>query len=445
MADILPPHSAEAEEAVLGSLLVDPLSTALVAPMLRAEDFYLVKNRWVYEAVLGQGTSADVLTVADALGKQGLLEDAGGDVYLAQLSAAMPTALNVEAYARIVAELAQRRRMINAAGQIAKLGYDQSIPLTEAQGQAWHALMAVNAGGMGQRARRMGAVAQDVWSWLERVSRGEVVAQGIRTGWKDLDAITGGLARTEVSVLASRPSMGKSTLMVNLCDHAAMVEGLKVAVFSLEMNDRTWASRSMAGLADVDFERVRWGKLRDEDWDPLARAAQKMAGADIWIDDEARLGVSDISMRAKRLHQEHGIDMVVVDYLQMVRWKGTRQESRDRELGQVMDELKALAKDINAHVMVACMVGRGVEQRADKRPTLADLRESGNIEAFADVALGLYRDEFYNPDTNLKGLAEIICMKNRNGPVGNCYLSWDKARQRYGTRAVMVETMKLNS
>lgn len=428
MADVLPPHSAEAEEAVLGSLLIDPLSIGRVRAGLGPSDFYIVRNGWVFEAICAAGENADVLTVADELGKHGRLEEAGGEVFLAQLTA-IPTALNVDGYAAIVKEYAIRRRWIHTAGAIAKLGYDRSVPIEAAQARMMEAAMGALMPGAGRQAIGIREAIAKEFDWLQAMARGEIKVGELSTGFEDLDRLLSGMNREDLVVVGARPGMGKSALLGNMLARGAK-RGQKGLFFSIEMSEKQLARRHIASEGDIDHGKLRTAKLDEGEWAAVA----KLAGTDVplWIDDSPEIGVMEIRARAAQVKAQHGLDVIGVDYLQRVTTKTGNADKRYLELGDVARGLKQLARDLGVLVITLAQVGRAVETRMDKRPFMSDLEESGKIEQHADGVWFLYRDEYYNADTDRPGIAEVIVRKNRNGPTGVVDLGWDKSRQRYG-------------
>jgi len=428
MADILPPHSAEAEEAVLGSLLVDPESVGRVRAGLAPSDFFIVKNGWVFEAICAAGLSADVLTVADELGKHGRLEEAGGEGFLARLTD-IPTALNVDGYAAIVKEHSIRRQWIRAASAIAKLGYDRSVPIEAAQSRMMEAAMGALMPGAGREAIGMREAVAREFDWLQALARGEMQQGGISTGFEDLDRLVMGMYREDLVVVGARPGMGKSALLGNMLARGAK-RGQKGLFFSIEMSAKALAMRHIAAEGDIDHGKLRTAKLDEGEWAAVA----KLAGTDVplWIDDSPEIGVMEIRARAAQVKAEHGLDVIGVDYLQRVTTRTGNADKRYLELGEVARGLKQLARDLGVVVITLAQAGRSVEGRMDKRPYMSDLEESGKIEQHADGVWFLYRDEYYNADTDRPGIAEVIVRKNRNGPTGVVDLFWDKSRQRYG-------------
>jgi replicative DNA helicase len=427
MADVLPPHNAEAEEATLGSLLVDPTATPRVAAMLRPDDFYVVKNGWIFQALVALGERADLLTVSAELAAKSLLEESGGESYLAQLAAGVPTALNVEAYARIVSDFSLRRRLIQSASEIARLAYDQAQPVDQVLEKSESSLFSVSD----QRlSGQMLPIRKAVDEFFERVEylhdhRDEPL--GIPTGYPDLDKLTGGLQKGDLVIIAARPGVGKTSLMLNVGYHAAFRHRQRVAIFSLEMSNEQLVQRFVASETGIDSQRLRIGDLREEEWGGLTKVCMQMADLYIFLDDTPSLSPLDLRVKARRIYQEYGLDLIVVDYLQLMQGEaGSRNDNRVQEISYISRALKGIARELKVPLVAGSQLSRLVEQRSDKRPMLSDLRESGSIEQDSDIVMFIYRDEIYNPDTEFKNIAEISVAKNRNGPTGKASLYFDK-------------------
>jgi replicative DNA helicase len=427
---VAPPHSVEAEEAVLGSLLIDPEAITRVAGFLAVEHFYLVKHRWIYEAMLRlheRREPIDLLTVSTELANHNRLEEVGGEPYIAQLTNAVPTALNVEAYARTVEALALRRRMLNAASEIARLSYDQSLPIEQVIERSEAAVFSVTEGrGDGHMVPIRKAVS-DFFERLEYLHEHRGEPLGIPTGYHDLDKLTGGLQRGDLIVIAARPGVGKTSLMLNIGYHAAFKYRQRVAIFSLEMSNEQLVQRFIASETGIDSQRLRTAELKDDEWGIVTRVMMRMSDLMIFLDDTPSLSPLELRVKARRIYQEYGLDLIIVDYLQLMTGEdGRRSENRVQEISYISRSLKAIARELKVPLIAGSQLSRLVEQRSDKRPLLSDLRESGSIEQDSDIVLFIYRDELYNPDTEFKNVAEISVAKNRNGPTGKVMLFFDK-------------------
>lgn len=417
----LPPHNVEAEAAVLGSVLIDPDALFEVESFLRPDAFYQTANRWAYEAILAlraAGRPLDVLTLADELRRDGRLEEMGGEAALIDLLNAVPTSVNVEAYGRVVHEAALRRRLMAAAGQIAKMAWDEATPIDGVVGAAERALFAatadMTAGGV-KSARDVFGDLLDVT--LERRLAGGLPV-GLPTGLIDLDRILGGFKKADLIIIAGRPSMGKSALMTSIAAHQAGKLGKRVMLFTLEMSAEQQGLRVMGIEAGLTYDAMGRGALNDEEWARFGQGAGRWAEASLWVDDTPGITLSQLAAKARRIYAEHGLDAIYVDYIGLMGDDEKAWSENDR-VGRLSRGLKRLAKELNVPVIALAQLNRGVESRADKRPVLSDLRDSGSLEQDPDVVIFLYRDEYYKPDTTeFPAQAEAIVAKHRNGPTG---------------------------
>jgi replicative DNA helicase len=431
MADLLPPHSFNAEEAVLGSILIDHDALLRVTAFLQPDHFYVVKHQWIYDAMqrLQQRQAAiDVLTLGVELQALGRLDEIGGMGFLAQLTNTVPTALNVETYARTVEQHALRRRMIGAASDVARLAYDQTLPVETIIEKSEAAIFAVTES---SGEKKMAPIRKVVSSFFERIEylhehRDEPL--GIPTGYTNLDKLTGGMQRGDLVIVAARPGVGKTSLMLNIAYTAAMKFKQRVALFSLEMGNEQLVQRFVASETGIDSQRLRRGELKEDEWGRLTHVSMRMSDLKIFLDDTPSLTPLDLRVKARRIYQEHGLDMILVDYLQLMQGEssnGRGMDNRVQEISYISRSLKQIARELKVPLIAGSQLSRLVEQRADKRPMLSDLRESGSIEQDADIVMFIYRDQLYNPDTELKNIAEISVQKNRNGPTGKVNLFFD--------------------
>ena len=425
-AEILrvPPHSLEAEQAVLGGLMLDNATWDQVADCLDENDFYRNDHRLVFRAIrrLAEDSKPfDLLTLAEWLENNKQLEDAGGFAYLGVLAHDTPSAANVRAYADIIRERAIRRELIRTATEIADSAYDP-------KGRDSRALLddaEKRVFAIAERGSRTQQGFANIKDLLARtVERIDILFQrdnpitGIPTGWTDFDEKTAGLQRGDLVVIAGRPSMGKTSLAMNIVEYAAIEVKCPVAVFSMEMPGESLIMRLVSSLGRIDQHRVRTGRLEDHDWDRLTSTVTLLSEARLFIDDSSSLSPNELRARARRLHRQEGqLGLIVVDYLQLMEVPGTK-ENRATEVSEISRALKALAKELSVPVLALSQLNRTLEQRGDKRPIMSDLRESGAIEQDADLICFIYRDEVYNPDSPDKGKAEIIIGKQRNGPIG---------------------------
>ncbi len=431
MADVLPPNNIEAEEAVLGSLMIDPSAAPRVATFLRAADFYVVKHGWIYTAIQTCGPEADLLTVAANLASQNLLEEVGGESYLTQIMASVPTALNVEAYGHLVEDMALRRRMLNAAGDVAKIAYDTTKAIQQVIEQSEATIFGVSEQRMAGQMVPMKKAVDDFFTRIEYLHEHKDEPLGIPTGFNELDRMLGGLQRGDLLIIAARPGVGKTSLMLNLGYNASFRHRQRVAIFSLEMGNEQLVQRFVSTETGIEGQRLRTGTLSDDEWGRMSQVCLQMSEMPMFLDDSPALSPLDLRVKARRIYQEHGLDLIIVDYLQLMQGdskdgKGGG-ENRVQEISYISRSLKQIARELKVPLIAGSQLSRTVEQRSDKRPMLSDLRESGSIEQDADIVSFIYRDEMYNPDTEFKNIAELIIAKNRNGPTGKVDLFFDKS------------------
>jgi replicative DNA helicase len=419
----LPPHSLQAEEAVLGSILKNPTSVVRVSDFLKSDDFYLQKNRHVFRAMLdltADSQPIDYHSTADRLQQLGLYEASGGLLYLSELNLATPTAAHIEYYGRIVERTSIMRQLIAKAQTIAEIAYRDNLDPDTALEKAEQLILSVAEKRVTRDFRSLEDVLTDYMEQIDALAEGEATRYGIPTGYIDLDKLLGGFQRTDLIILAARTSVGKTSFALNLAVNAAVKHNATVAIFSLEMSAEQLASRLLSMESGVDSPRIRSAHLNEQESRKLDAAMNHLAKAPIWVDDTPSIPIMELRSKARRLAAEHSLDMIVVDYLQLVASDGG--ESRVQELGQISRALKALARELRVPILALSQLSRAVEQRTPHIPQLSDLRESGALEQDADVVLFIYRDEKYNPDTDKKGVADIIVAKHRNGPTGQVQL-----------------------
>ncbi len=419
----LPPHSLQAEEAVLGSILKHPPSIVRVSDFLKPEDFYGMRNRHVFRAMLtlfADGKPIDYHSVGDTLYQQGTHEAAGGMLYLSEVNLATPSAAYIEHYGRIVERTSIMRQLIAKAQTIAEIAYRDNLAPEVALEKAEQLIYAISEKRVTRDFRSLEEVLGEYMEQIEALQDGEATRYGIPTGYADLDKLLGGFQRTDLIILAARTSVGKTSFALNLAVNAAVKHSATVAVFSLEMSAEQLASRLLSMESGVDSPRIRSAHLNEQESRKLDAAMNHLAKAPIWVDDTPSIPIMELRSKARRLAAEHNLDMIIVDYLQLVASDGG--ESRVQELGQISRALKALARELRVPVIALSQLSRAVEQRTPHIPQLSDLRESGALEQDADVVLFIYRDEKYNPDTDKKGVADIIVAKHRNGPTGQVQL-----------------------
>ena len=439
-ADKTIPQNIEAEEAVLGALLIDAEAIFRVLSFLRAEHFYLQKHRWIYEAILGlheQREPVDFLTLTAALERQEQLQAIGGSAYILQLISAVPSAINIESYAHMVEQASVRRRLLEVASEIAKLAYDEEKGIGEVVDQSERALFAVSQQRVARDLRPVQEVVGTYRDYLYNLyaHRGELM--GVTSGFRDLDRLLGGFQRSDLIVLAARPGVGKTSLLLTMALKAAE-RGKLVAIFSLEMSAEQLVQRMISSLSRVDAQRLRIGNLQDEDLPKIEDAIGHLADLPIYIDDTPALTPLQLRTKCRRLHSEHGLDMAYVDYLQLMT-ADTRTENRVQEVSYLSRMLKALARELDTPILTASQLSRAVEQRQDRRPVLSDLRESGSIEQDADVVMFIYRDDMYHPETQQLNIAEIIVAKHRSGPVGTVQLYFNRNLTQFADATTLTE------
>jgi len=421
------PQNVEAEEAVLGALLIDPEAIFRVLPFLRAEHFYLQKHRWIFEAILAlheQRDPVDFLTLTTALEMQERLEAVGGGAYVSQLIASVPSAINVESYARMVEQTSVRRRLLDVASEIARLAYDEEQGVSDVVDKSESALFSVSQQRVARDLRPVQEVVGTYREYLYNLyaHRGELM--GVTTGFRDMDRLLGGFQRSDLVILAARPGVGKTSLLLTMALKAAE-RGKLVAFFSLEMSAEQLVQRMISSISRVDAQRLRIGNLQDDDLPRIEEAIGHLADLPIYFDDTPALTPLQLRTKCRRLHSEHGLDMAYVDYLQLMT-SDTRTENRVQEVSYLSRMLKALARELDRPILTASQLSRAVEQRQDRRPVLSDLRESGSIEQDADVVMFIYRDELYHPETQQPNIAEVIVAKHRSGPVGTVQLYFNR-------------------
>jgi replicative DNA helicase len=423
----IPPHSQEAEEAVLGSLLIDPDAIFDVASFLTPEAFYRVQNRWIYQAILAlseRREPLDFITLTEELRKREQLEEVGGEAYVIDLINSVPTSINARIYGRLVEAASVRRKMIAAAGTIANLAYDEAEDINVVIDRAEQTLFGISE----QRTTRdLVPVKQIAHSYLERIEelreRGDDVI-GVPTGFTDLDRLLGGLNKSDLIIIAARPSMGKTSLQNAMALTAARRHGKRVAMFNLEMSGEQLVQRMIAAETRIDSQRLRRGDLHEQEWPIFMEAIGRLSETHIFIDDTPSITPLQLRTKCRRLYAEHGLDLVMIDYLQLMQAERSTN-NRVQEISEISRALKGLARELDVPVVAAAQLSRAVEQRQDKHPQLSDLRDSGSIEQDADVVMFIYRDEYYNPDTTERpNIAEVVVAKHRNGPTGSIDLFW---------------------
>jgi replicative DNA helicase len=430
------PQNIEAECGVLGSIIIDPEAIVQVADFLFPDDFYRDAHRTIYEVILQlyeQRQPADFITICDELERRNKLEHVGGASYITSLINQVPTSGNVEFYGRIVERNAILRRLIDAAGQIAAVAYeeeDADVALDKAEQLIFN---------ISQRhARSDFSLLRDILSeYMNKLDqlherRGSIV--GVPTGFSALDHLTGGLQKSDLIILAARPAIGKTSMALTMAHNTAIKHQRSVAIFSLEMSKEQLVQRFLSMDAGIDQQRLRTGFIEDDEWERIVYAMGTLSEANIWIDDTASITTVEMRSKARRLMAERGIDLIIVDYLQLMQsmsGSGRRNENRVQEISEISRNLKGLARELNVPVLALAQLSRAVESRQSKVPQLSDLRESGSIEQDADIVMFIYRDDVYNPESERKNIADIIVAKHRNGPVGEVSLYFQASQTRF--------------
>ena len=425
----VPPHSIEAEQSLLGGLMLDHKSWDKIADVVTADDFYRKDHRLIFNAIASLAEDAnpcDVVTVSEALDGRGELDQAGGLEYLATLANETPGAANARPYAKILRERSMLRSLISAGNEISGAAFaTDGRPASEIVDDAERLVFQIaESGARGKSGFK--ALKHILPAAVDRIdllhqSDGDIT--GISTGYTEFDKLTAGLQPGDLIIIAGRPSMGKTTLAVNIAENAAIGSKVPTAVFSMEMPSEQLAFRMISSLGRVDQTHLRTGRFPDEDWSRINTAVQLMSEAPMFIDDTPALSPTEIRARARRLQREHGLGLIVIDYLQLMAVPGSK-ENRATEISEISRSLKALAKELSVPVIALSQLNRGVEQRTDKRPVMSDLRESGAREQDADLIVFIYREEVYNQDTPRKGIADIAIAKQRNGPIGDFPLTF---------------------
>ncbi len=431
-AALLPPHNLEAEQSVLGAILLadTTLYGLVITEGLKPEHFYREQHAAIYAAMLDlyqESREIDVLTVTEQLRQGGRLDQVGGPAMVDALAGAAPAAGNVREYARIVQSNALLRRLLTTTQQIQANVWNHEAPARELVEWAERDILEVGHDDRQKDFRAVGDVLQDEVDKLHRLSIEQTALTGTPSGFKDLDEITGGFQPGNLIILAARPSMGKSALVTNIAENAALEHGKPVALFSLEMSEAELAQRFVASQARIRGEELRKGRVAENRWPKILQACQRLSDAPLYVDDSSDIGILELRAKARRLHQqsENGLGLIILDYLQLMR-ADSRIENRVEAVGQMSRGLKILARELEVPVIALSQLSRAVESRTDKRPILSDLRESGNIEQDADLVMFIYRDEYYDRESEREGEADIIISKHRNGALGDVVLTFQK-------------------
>lgn len=425
-SDRLPPQNIDAEEAILGGILLDPEAISRVADLVRPEAFYLTAHQEIYRTMLAlqnQGLPTDLMSVMTWLRDRGFLDKVGGQTKLIQLIDRTVSAVNIDQYAQLVMDKYMRRKLIQIGGEISQLGYDTSRDLEQVLDLSEQKVFNVTQDRPQQGLAATADILTHTFSDIESRSLG-MVLPGLSCGYYDLDAMTQGFQRSDLIIVAGRPSMGKTSFVMNIARNIGAFHKLPVAIFSLEMSKEQLVQRLLASEVRIESGRLRSGRVSQQEWEPLGHAISALSQLPLFIDDTPNISVNEMRSKSRRLQAEQGgaLGLILLDYLQLMEGGG---DNRVQELSKVTRSLKALARELSVPVIALSQLSRGVESRTNKRPMMSDLRESGAIEQDADLIMMLYRDEYYNPDTPDRGIAEVILTKHRNGPTGTVKLLFE--------------------
>ena len=430
MIERVPPQNIEAEQAVIGGMLIEKEAISKVAEFLKADDFYREAHRLIFEAMLelfNKNEAVDLVTVTEVLRKNDKLEAVGGIAYITSLANSVPTAANINYHGEIVEEKALLRGLINSATHIASMGYEDTEAVTDIIDKAEKMILEVSERKMSGDFVPIKSIIFDAFGKIEQLYASKGGITGLATGFKDLDKITSGLQPSDLILVAARPSMGKTAFTLNIASHVAIREKKAVAFFSLEMSKEQLVQRMLCSEATIDSQRLRIGELEERDWTKLISAADRLSSAPIYIDDTPGITVMEMRSKARRLKIEHDLQLIIIDYLQLMQGSSNKGgDNRQQEISEISRSLKALARELNVPVIALSQLSRSVESRQIKKPMLSDLRESGSLEQDADIVSFLYREDYYNPETENKNITDIIIAKHRNGPVDTVQLFFHK-------------------
>lgn len=430
----IPPQNVDAEKSLLGAVLIDEETLADISEHVTTKDFYDKRHAIIFSGMMRlyeKHRPVDLLTLTDELKRKNEVEIIGGSAYLTELTNYVPTAAHAEAYAELVAQKAIRRRLIKASGEISELGYNEDSTTQELLEKAEAELFAVSDQTLKQDLVSIESILTESFDRMEELHRNKGSLRGVRTGWRDLDNITAGLQRSDLVILASRPAMGKTTLVTNLAYNVATVAKQPVLFFSLEMSKEQLVDRMLSDASGVDAWNIRTGNLSDDDFSKLSEAMGEMAEAPIFIDDTPGVSVLEMRTKARRAAHEQPLGLIIVDYLQLMQSSRRSDGNRVQEVSEISRGLKLIARELNVPVVALSQLSRSVESRSPQIPQLADLRESGSIEQDADIVMFIYREAYYNPETERENITDLIIAKHRNGPTGKVELYFHPERLRF--------------
>lgn len=434
VAGKVPPQNLDAEKSLIGAVLIDEEVLADVSEHVRPDDFYEKRHSVIFGGMMRlyeKHKPVDLLTLTDELKKKDELDIIGGSAYLSELTNYVPTAAHAEAYAELVATAAVRRRLIKASAEISEMGFDEDTSTQELLEKAEAELFSVSDQSLKQDLVSLESILTESFDRLEELHRNKGAIRGVRTGYRDLDNMTAGLQRSDLIILAARPAMGKTTLVTNLAYNVATIAKQSVLFFSLEMSKEQLVDRMLADASGVDSWNIRTGNLSDDDFSKLSEAMGEMAEAPIYIDDTPGLSVLEMRTKARRQAHEAPLGLIIVDYLQLMQASGRSDGNRVQEVSEISRGLKLIARELNVPVIALSQLSRSVESRSPQIPQLADLRESGSIEQDADIVMFIYREAYYNPETERENITDLIIAKHRNGPTGKVELYFHPERLRF--------------
>ena len=429
------PQSIEAEQSVIGSMIIDKAAIAQAAEALNEEDFYRDAHKIIFKSILQmfqRDMAVDLVTLLEYLKDTNNVERAGGITYVTEVADSVPTTANLHSYIKIVSEKSTLRKLIKASTQVIEESYNNQDEVEKVLDRAEKKIFDIAEKRSTSDFEPISNVLERGFEQIETLFNNKGQVTGVGTGFVDLDSKTSGLQSGDMVLVAARPSMGKTTFSLNIAEHVALKEGKSVVIFSLEMSKEQLAYKLLCSQASVDMLKLRTGNLDDADWERIARASGPLSKARIYIDDTAGVSVMEMRSKCRRLKMEYGIDLILIDYLQLMSGSGGSGDNRQQEVSEISRNIKAIAKEMQCPVIALSQLSRAPEQRADHRPMLSDLRESGSIEQDADLVMFLYRDEYYNKETEDKNVAECIIAKQRNGPVGTVKLAWLGQFSRFG-------------
>lgn len=423
----IPPHDLAAEQSVLGSMIIDRDAIISATEVLTGEDFYRPDHKAIYDAMVelfSKGEPVDLITLKSKLDEKGVTEQIGGIRYIADLAGGVPTSAHIKKYSKIVEEKSLLRKLIKASQDIAALSYEASEKIDFIMNFAEKSIFDIMQNRRTEEFSHIKDVLPKTFEKIEEIYNNKGRTTGVPTGFTDLDLKTAGFQPSDLILIAARPSMGKTAFALNIVQYAAVRKNIPTAIFSLEMSEEQLVNRMLSAEAHIDAQKLRTGELDQEDWVSIARAMGPLSSAPVYIDDTPGITVNEVRAKCRRLKLEKGLGLIIIDYLQLMSGNSSRGDNRQQEISEISRSLKSLAREMNAPVIALSQLSRACEARADHRPMLSDLRESGAIEQDADIVAFLYRDEYYNPDTEKKGIAEVIIAKQRNGPTGTIDLMW---------------------